>query len=151
MPKLAPIFDKKFLVAFDGIQDPGNLGTLIRSALALGFEGALLLQKTADPFQEKVLNASKGAALRLPLYHTTWDEIERAPHAKYLADVHGEVEPQYHAPLILALGNEGQGLSPEAMGTRITIKTEGVDSLNVATAGSILMHQIRGSQWAMTT
>lgn len=151
MPKWEGVLDKKFLVAFDGIQDPGNLGTLMRSALALGFEGALLLPGSADPYSEKVLSASKGAALSLPLKHLTWEALHALPHAKYLADLSGQTPTLLEGPLVLVLGSEGQGLSKEAKGTRLSILTRGVESLNVAVAGSILMHQIRGDRWATTT
>ncbi|MCH9614464.1 MAG: 23S rRNA (guanosine-2'-O-)-methyltransferase RlmB [Chlamydiia bacterium] len=151
MPKWDAVFDKKFLVAFDGIQDPGNLGTLIRSALALGFEGALLLPGTTDPFNDKVLNASKGAALTLPMQKVSFEEMHALPHKTYLADLNGQAPTPLDGPLILVLGSEGQGLSREAKGTRLTIQTRSVESLNVAVAGSILMHQIRGDQWATTT
>lgn len=151
LPQFKILFDKNRLIAFDGVQDPGNLGTLIRSALALGFEGGLLLPGTADPFQDKVICSSKGASLRFPLMQTTWDEIKSAPHTTYLADIEGSHNTKYDEMLILVMGNEGKGLSPEAEGTKVTIPIQGVESLNVAAAGSILMHQIRGSLCPKTT
>lgn len=151
LPAFKSLFDKTRLIAFDGVQDPGNLGTLIRSALALGFEGGLLLPGTVDPFQDKVICSSKGASLRFPLMQTTWAEIYKAPHTTYLADIEGSSNKAFENALILVLGNEGQGLSPQAKGTKITIPVQGVESLNVAAAGSILMHQIRESLCQKTT
>lgn len=65
------------LLALDGVQDPGNMGTLVRTALALGWDGVFLLPGCCDPFNDKALRASRGSALRLPLMRGNWGDLEQ--------------------------------------------------------------------------
>ena len=149
-----------FVLALDRIQDPGNLGTLMRTALAAGIE-ALWLADGADPLQPKVLRASAGAALALPLLRADTDELVRrlqeqaAAGAQIVAavvadaaDGQGRLPMPYWQldwtrPTVLLLGNEGAGLSPElqALATcRVTIPhSAAVESLNVAVAAAPLL------------
>lgn len=139
------------LLVLDGINDPGNLGTLLRTALALGWEGAFLLPGCCDPFNEKALSAARGATFKLPLCHGTWEDlrllIDNHKLTAVVADLHGETPDTLspEQPLALVLGNEAQGPCSEttkACGP-ITIPIDGMESLNVAVAGGILMFELR--------
>ena len=146
-----------FVLALDGLQDPGNLGTLMRTALAAGV-GALWMGDGADPFQPKVLRASAGAALALPLRRGSGLELERWLAAATaqgwqvvvtLLPGAGPVPPQpywqldWTQPTVLLLGNEGAGVSPSLAALanqRVTIPhSSAVESLNVAVAAAPLL------------
>ena len=141
-----------FVLALDGLQDPGNLGTLLRTALAAGVE-EVWLGEGADPYAPKVLRASSGAALALPLRRLSAAELlERlqGPQAAGLQRVATLVsggrpywELDWTRPTLLLLGNEGAGLDPrlaELADVRVTIPhSPAVESLNVAVAAAPLL------------
>lgn len=149
------------LVVLDGLQDPGNLGTLLRTALAAGATAAWLAEG-ADPFQPKVLRASAGAALALPLWRGSRPELlarlERAAAAGLQlvatlppgSGARPYWELDWCRPTALLLGNEGAGLAPELQAcahTRVTIPhSEAVESLNVAVAAAPLLLERRRQQ-----
>ena len=156
-PAPAPVAPASFVLALDGLQDPGNLGTLMRTALAAGV-GALWLGDGADPFQPKVLRASAGAGLALPLRRGSRLELEQWLAAAAAAGWQvvvtllpgaGPVPPQpywqldWTRPTVLLLGNEGAGISPALAalgGERVTIPhSSAVESLNVAVAAAPLL------------
>lgn len=144
-----------FWLVLDTIQDPGNLGTLMRTALAAGVQ-ALWLADGADPFQPKVLRASAGAALALPLWRG--GRAELAERLAQLRQRHGvqllaTVPPDHGGqpywqldwtvPTALLLGSEGAGLAPELQALadqRVTVPhSQAVESLNVAVAAAPLL------------
>ncbi|MCB1134897.1 MAG: RNA methyltransferase [Chlamydiia bacterium] len=137
------------VLVLDGIADPGNLGTLLRSALALGFDGVFCLDGTADPFGSKALAAGKGAAFHLPMQEGSAESLQKllqqGGHELLLADLEGEDASQCHGrqPFALCLGSEVEGIRPalHSLGRKVTIpmKRE-MESLNVAVAGGILMY-----------
>lgn len=135
------------VVLLDRVQDPGNVGTLMRSALAFGFDQMVLYQ-SADPFSPKVLRATQGAIFELPvqILDDPSDLKKMYPEHTLIAAVLNGQRPQpMEGPLVLMLGNEGQGLSASFLTHPhhlMTIQTSSVESLNVAVAGSILMHQL---------
>jgi RNA methyltransferase, TrmH family len=133
------------------IQDPGNLGTLLRSAEAFGAEGVLLTKTSVNPLNEKVVRASAGSVFRLPclggsegkdllgnLGRNRFHLIAATPVAAI--DFR---KADYRGRFALILGNEGRGLSQEILSqvqTRIQIPmTPGIESLNVAVAASIIL------------
>lgn len=138
----------KRILALDQVQDPDNVGALLRSAAAFGFEHVILSHHSADLYNEKTIRASKGA-----IFHCY---VERGPLGEKLkdlktkdyliigADAHqGEavLEPD---KMVLVLGNEGQGIASEIKAlcdTFVTIETITVESLNVSVAGGILMYE----------
>jgi TrmH family RNA methyltransferase len=135
-----------------GLQDPGNLGTLIRSAEAFGATGYVLLPGTVSPDNQKVLRASAGSIFRLPGVSICEDHLfhELAQRKiKTFAAVAAQGEPLAQHDLTqlcaLILGNEGSGIPPailQRVNARITISTPGpVESLNAAVAGSILLFE----------
>jgi RNA methyltransferase, TrmH family len=146
-----PIPDSpNFVLISDQIRDPGNLGTLLRSAAAAGVQAALLPPETTDAFAPKVLRSGMGAHFRLPIHSMTWDEIrEQIKDTQiYLADMNGQScwETDLRQPLALIIGGEAEGASEEARklaSQRIAIPLPGkVESLNAGVAGSVLMFEV---------
>ena len=145
----------KRLLALDGIQDPGNLGTIIRTADAAGFEGVILNPDCADLFSPKVVRATMGSIFRL-----TYSFPSSLPQAlKALRDESGFSvlssqldggpffdRPAIQPPFILIVGNEGNGISDEvkAVAThrfRLPMRG-GAESLNAAVAAGIMMYDL---------
>jgi TrmH family RNA methyltransferase len=139
-----------FLLIPDQIRDPGNLGTLLRSAAATGVQAVILPPETTDAFAPKVVRAGMGAHFRLPMQSMGWEEIEaRTKDIKIcLADMDGEAcwETDLRQPLALIVGGEAEGASEEArkLATqKISIPMAGnVESLNAGVAGSVLMYEV---------
>lgn len=153
LPSYVPLVGQR-LLALDGISDPGNLGTLLRTALALGFDGAFLVEGSADPFSTKALRSSKGAVFHLPLQWGSKADllnlIQENRLTPYVADAQGKIPGTFSFPLILILGNESHGPSQnlKKVGNLISIPmTTKTESLNVAVAGGILMNKIQEAQW----
>lgn len=141
-----------FTLVLDDIQDPGNVGTLIRSARAFGAEQVLLTPNSADPYQPKVIRSSAGLIFELSVCIMPIDRIlscfQQAKLACYLAVSDAAAQDytqiQYTVPGALVLGNEGQGLSQQWVTYptqhRIIIPMDGrVESLNVGVSGSIIL------------
>ena len=135
------------IVVCENIQDPGNLGTLMRSAAAFGFIDFMVIGGV-DPYSPKVIKASEGA-----FFHVNIIEVDLAGALKrtsssfrLMTHPHQEETKEVTTPLSIWLGNEGNGLSKEALSHAdglYQIKTKYVESLNVAVAGSIVMHQFK--------
>jgi TrmH family RNA methyltransferase len=142
------------VLLLEEIQDPGNVGTLIRTAAALGWSGVALCKGCADPFAPKALQASAGAIMavwtrRCPDSLGTLTELKKRGFVAIAADGGGTTTLPVleHRPVVLMLGNEGHGLSDSLMAVadaiyRIPIQAEAVESLNVAIAGAIAMFQL---------
>lgn len=132
----------KLVVALDGVQDPGNVGTIVRLAAAFD-AGVALLPGCADPFAPKAIRASAGAILNVPIASVTAQQLLDAQRPLLYADASGAAAvPPKNA--ILVLGSEGRGVSAEIRehGRAIGIATTGrVESLNVAAAAAILLWQ----------
>jgi TrmH family RNA methyltransferase len=148
-PDLRPPRPHPLVVIAAGLQDPGNLGTLVRSAEAFGATGMILLPGTVSLWNAKTLRASSGSAFRLPVLPLAADDAFHALRAhgvRILAAVarDGDTEADLRGPSALLVGNEGSGL-PEAWiaqaDARVTIPFTGaVESLNAAIAGSVLLY-----------
>jgi RNA methyltransferase, TrmH family len=133
-----------------GLQDPGNLGTLVRSAEAFGATGMILLPGTVSLWNAKTLRASSGSAFRLPVLALAADDAFaalRAKGVKIFAAVarEGTGDADFCGPCALLLGNEGAGLPAAWIAeadARVTIPCPGaVESLNAAIAGSVLLYE----------
>lgn len=153
MPPQADLSTAKHLLILDGVSDPGNLGTLLRTARGLGWDGAFLTEGSTDPYNEKALRAAKGATFTLPWKSGTQKELlsllEQTKLPLIAADVEGKEVSQTTFPpsLALALGNEAHGLSSplKRAAEQVAITLHGrMESLNVASAGAILMYLLRG-------
>ncbi len=149
MPEESSLTGARFLLALDQVSDPGNVGTLLRTALALGWEGAFLTEGSADPFNDKALRAAKGATFRLPFRTGTAQELLALARSNkmrlLLADVGGSPLSASKENTLLVLGSEAKGAS-QALKDQceaITIPMSGkMESLNVACAGAILMYAV---------
>ncbi|MDD2213628.1 MAG: RNA methyltransferase [Oscillospiraceae bacterium] len=142
-------------LVLDRLQDPGNVGTLIRTAAAFAFSGVLLMTGTASPYESKALRASMGAIFRLPLtsFSTAADcaAFLKARQAHiYAAALDGTPSPRlnWQLPAALVIGNEGNGVSREFLQladccVRIPQVPE-IESLNAASAGAILCYELCG-------
>jgi TrmH family RNA methyltransferase len=141
------------LLLLDGVQDPGNVGTILRTAAALGATATIALPGTVDLWNPKVIRSSMGAQFAHPAFHADSDEtlafLDRNKIDLWAADAGGSALNRGDAParLALAVGNEGSGLSPEIIAkARKTISlpvTAGVESLNVAVAAGIILYELR--------
>jgi TrmH family RNA methyltransferase len=149
---IAPAPGRPVLV-LDGVQDPGNVGTILRTTLGLGGAGVVALKGTADLYNSKVLRGSMGALFRLPTVMTdapaylAW--AAKAGLETWVAGADGEPldrRARPRAPVALVLGNEGAGVSPALTGAahrRVAIPLDrGVESLNVAVAAGILLYEV---------
>lgn len=141
------INSNKVLVLED-VQDPDNVGVLLRSALAFGFDKVLLSNKSADVYNDKTIRASKGAFFYLDIKRVVLLEevikYKNDGYHVYITDVDGSSDLLLSNKALLVLGNEGQGISDEMAAisnSSLSIKTNTVESLNVNVAGSILMYE----------
>ena len=127
-------------VALDGVQDPGNVGTIVRLAAAFDASGVLLLPGCADAYSPKAIRASAGAALNVPIANADYEQLSK--RTLFFADARGTSSFIPPRNAILVLGSEGSGVS-EAIrraGTPVAIPTSNrVESLNVAAAAAILL------------
>ncbi len=141
-----------FVVILDSIRDPGNLGTLLRSAAASGVQTAFLPPETTDAFAPKVVRAGMGAHFRVPIREVDWERIglitDSLDLQVYLADARGRScwEVDLRQPLALIIGGEAEGPSAEAR--KLAKVKSGIpmpgraESLNAAVAGSVLMFEV---------
>ncbi len=137
-------------VVADGLRDPGNLGTLLRTAAAAGVDEVLLGPGTVDVYNPKVVRAAMGAHFRISIISLTWQSIAKrlAGMQVWLADSKGErtyTELDWTVPSALLIGGEAEGASPEANGlasgrVRIPLGNE-VESLNAAVAAAVILFE----------
>ncbi len=150
------------VLVLDRIQDPGNLGTLLRTAEAAGFSGAMLLKGCGDVYGPKAVRAAAGTLFRLPLlFPETLQEalrLLRSHGKKILAAAAGDHVPYYDCALAediaIVIGNEGNGVSREmqqAADRMLSIPMAGrSESLNAALAGGIIMYEAYRQQLIRT-
>jgi TrmH family RNA methyltransferase len=130
------------VVALDGVQDPGNVGAIVRLAAAFDAAGVTLLPGCADPFGPKAIRASAGAILNVPCTTASAEELLARGWPLFAADARGETVDAPTRRAILAFGSEGSGVSDAlaAKARKIAIPmTRRVESLNVAMAAAILL------------
>jgi TrmH family RNA methyltransferase len=129
-------------VALDGVQDPGNVGTIVRLAAAFDAAGVLLLPGCADPFGPKAIRSSAGAILNVPVASITARELIDSSLPLFAADASGNVVDPPSSNAVLIFGNEGAGVSEELQrhARPIAIAMSGrVESVNVASSAAILL------------
>jgi len=142
------------LLLLEDIQDPGNVGTIIRTAAAFNFTGMILSEKCADPFSPKSIQSTAGGILSLWIRRTAnyLNLIKPLKYKSYsviAADLNGDERPallHHQTNFILALGNESSGISQQLLDIadhrlRIPIARNKAESLNVAICGAILMYE----------
>lgn len=141
-------------VALDGVQDPGNVGTILRTMDAAGFDTLLIDEKTADPYSAKAMRASMGAIFRLKVIRVP--DLAAALHrlslegcAVIAGDLQGEPffsRQPFPEKVCLVIGNEGAGISEnvkKAATRRLKLPmVGGAESLNAAVAGSIMIYDV---------
>ncbi len=147
-----PISPKSVVMVLDGVQDPGNVGALARTALALGAAGLVTLPGTADLYNPKALRGSMGALFRLPSVISSVDNFiawaRGAGLALWTTASNGRPieRGRREGPIALLVGNEGAGVHPElaAVASRsVSVPLgNGVESLNVAVAAGILLYEV---------
>ncbi len=141
------------MLLLDGIQDPGNLGTILRTADALGVTVALL-EGCADPYSHKVVRASMGAVFRTPVVQTTWEEAKEKMQQSgipvavtALSDRAQDIRNADLSKMAVVIGSEGQGVRQEildsAQAELIIPMTAHCESLNAAIAAAIVMWQMK--------
>ena len=141
------------LLVLDAIQDPGNVGSLVRTAAALGVAAVVALPGTADLWNAKSVRGGAGAHFRIPAEHASPDELASFLAARHVAlwgaDAGGEAIGTVAAPqrLALAVGNEGAGLSAGVRAASAKLvglpMAAGVESLNVSVAAGIMLWALR--------
>ncbi len=148
MPPMSDLSSCRYLLILDGLSDPGNLGTLFRSAYCLGWEGVFVTENSVDPWNEKAIRAAKGATFTLPWKRSSYEELKGQKRHLFTADAKGKdlSTLSFQPPLALVLGNEahGAGSALKKLSTLVAIPMEKeIESLNVASAGAILLYQIK--------
>lgn len=137
------------ILVLDAVQDPGNFGTLVRSAEALGAGGVIALPGTVDPWNSKAVRAAAGSSFRQPLVNATWADAERwlrGQRFQILAAQMGGDAVGRPGRAALVVGNEGAGISEQVLSgvdRTVGIPLRGrADSLNVAAAAAILLYEL---------
>jgi TrmH family RNA methyltransferase len=142
----------ELVLILDGIRDPGNLGSLLRSAAAAGVQTVILTPGSADPFAPKVMRAGMGAHFRLPIQQMDWDAIQSSlsDFQFVLAEMDALVscwQLDLHGRLAIIIGGEVEGAGQDALQVnpiRVCIPMQaGTESLNAAAAGAILLFEAR--------
>jgi TrmH family RNA methyltransferase len=147
--------DPDFVLVLDGIRDPGNLGTILRTAMAGGVQTVLLAPGSVDAFAPKVVRAGMGAHFRLPVHQPGWDGINqvlRAPGSKmriYLADSTAGIsysQVDLRSPVAIIVGGEASGAGSESAALADELvhipMPGGSESLNAAVAAGILIFEV---------
>ena len=139
------------LIVLENLQDPGNLGTIIRTGEGAGVSGILMSEDTVDLYNPKVVRSTMGSIFRMPIYVASMEEIfsflEKHNILSYGAHLKGEnfYKKNYKNSCAFFIGNEGNGLTEETterVNCKIKIPMHGkVESLNAAIAGTVLMYE----------
>ena len=153
LPEKSAFVPAPGMLLLDGIQDPGNIGTILRTADALGVPVALL-EGCADPYGHKTVRASMGAVFRVQPVQTSWAVVRAAcadagitVAATALSDRAQDIRNADLSAMAVVIGSEGRGVRPEILadaGTELIIPmTEHCESLNAAVAATIVMWQMK--------
>lgn len=152
LPRNVPILPVAPMLLLDGIQDPGNIGTILRTADALNVP-VVLLEGCADPYSHKVVRSSMGAVFRTPVMQSTWPEMQAAlkeaniPVAvTALSNAAVDIRSADVSGMAVVIGSEGQGVRPEILAAAdralIIPMNEKCESLNAAVAAAIVAWQM---------
>jgi TrmH family RNA methyltransferase len=140
------IMDQDRVIILDSLQDPGNVGTIIRTAEAFGFSGMILFGNVANPFSPKVIRSSMGSCLGISIARGSINDLKALPHRILALVPQGRTRLSaglFKPKVALCLGQESEGISPEVLELSrdtVFIPMEGrTESLNVAVAAGIVM------------
>lgn len=150
--KLDNVFSRvPLVVVLDGVQDPGNAGTIVRAAEAFGSTGVLFLKGSVSPFNAKTLRASAGSLFRLPFVAGVDPELTKAALRQrklgvYATDPRGDVAVEssdLRSPTAVVIGSEAHGVSETFRhgSLRLRITTQRVESLNAALAAAVVLYE----------
>jgi len=153
LPERNAFVPEKGMLILDGIQDPGNLGTMLRTADALDIP-VCLLEGCADPYSHKVVRSSMGAVFRTPVVQSTWEEVQAACRAAGVPVAVTALSPRAVdlrtadvAQMAVVIGSEGQGVRKEILDAAdaelIIPMNPHCESLNAAVAATIVMWQMK--------
>ena len=153
LPEKQPMVAQKPMLLLDGIQDPGNLGTILRTADALQVP-VVLLEGCADPYSHKVVRASMGAVFRTPVVQSTWQEASSILRAAQipvavtaLSDRARDIRQAPLQDMAVVIGSEGRGVRQEILDAAdaelIIPMNANCESLNAAVAASIVLWQMQ--------
>lgn len=145
--------DRELIVIAHQLQDPGNLGTIVRTAEAAGASGVAMVSPSVDPYNPKAIRASMGSIMRVPVIATAdaAQLIEKCKARSFQtvatvltgSRLHFDID--LRKPTVVILGQEGGGLPPDLMSAvdyQVRIPMAGtIDSLNVATAGAVMLYE----------
>ena len=147
MNKEKPISSANALL-LDDVSDPGNLGTIFRTALAFGYKDILLTKHCCSPYNEKAIQASQGAIFKLNISESfDLSKLQKDGYQIICTEIKGSVDLDSFKPNtkhVLILGNESRGVSRELLeisDARVRIEINEIESLNVGVAAGIVMHQ----------
>lgn len=145
------ILEHEKIIILDGLQDPGNVGTIIRTAEAFGFPAVLVTGGTASPFSPKAMRASMGSALGIEIARVREEDVKRLPHRIISLAPHGSMSLEREAfsgLTAICLGQEGAGVSETMLSLsheKLSIPMKGkAESLNVSIAAGIVMAYVSG-------
>ncbi len=154
-PKLIIPDNLNFVLICDGIRDPGNLGTIIRTAAATGVQVVFLTPGSTDPYSPKVVRSGMGAHFIVPILQVSWDEIDSICHNRefplqiYVSRKDSENylwQKDLTKPIAIVIGSEAEGVSEAAIrigDNFLSIPMHGkTESLNAASAASILLYEV---------
>ena len=148
------VLSKEYILILDRVQDPGNMGTIIRTAVAAGFQSLIITKGSVDVFNLKVLRSTMGAIYSIPfIKDVDLDKLKTMLNNKkqyiYAADLNTEQyynELKYKRPLSLIIGNEAHGIREELLdlaNQKLKIPIRGdIESLNAAVAAGLIMYEI---------
>ena len=157
LPEMMAVCQKKMssvdelgdrVIFLDRIQDPGNAGTMIRTALSFHYSSLVLSKDSVSMYNSKLVQSSKGAIFHLPIIREDLVKLKELGYNVYLTTLDGEDERNFtelKTPFVLCFGNEGQGISKcnLDLGKKLKIEMSGIDSLNVGVAAGIFMYRFR--------
>lgn len=142
--------DKEYnkILYLDKVSDPGNVGTLIRTALAFNYDAVVLSEGSCSIYNEKVVNSTKGAIFAIPVFNENILKFQNSHQiivSALLDDAVDLEKVKFKDKFVLVLGSESHGVSEEILkiaDVKVVIPIKNIDSLNVAVAGGILMNKI---------
>lgn len=143
--------EEKRVILLDNVQDPGNLGTIVRTAVAFNYDSIYCSKNTVDIYNEKVIRSTQGALFHIPVIYTDLptkiNELKQNSFHIIATSLH-EAKPmqeiQAKDKMVFIMGNEGQGVSKELLDIsdeKLFIEMPGFESLNVAVAAGIVMYK----------
>ncbi len=141
----------KKVILLDGINDPGNFGTIIRTAYAFNFDAIFTINDSVFEYNSKVIRATQGALFDIPIYHL--ETLEKLKDYKTFRFVINKKAKELHQiensqeKVLLVFGNEANGIDPKTLeilkGEDVFIKINNIDSLNVAISAGIAMERFK--------